>query len=278
MSFKDILVHVDNQPQCEARLETAINLCLEHDAHLVGLHVRHAPHVPAWVRASLGDQVQQLQDRYGQEAEKQAERMFMEKVKNAGLRYEWRDAEGDLTTTIAMHARYSDMVIVGQPNPKSEDFMGDHHLVDEIVFQAGRPVLVIPYAGRWPSVGKRVLVAWNSSRESTRVTADAMPMLKKADWVNVLAVNPHGGHMGHGDVPGADICLHLARHGVNAICQSVKAEDTDVGNTLLSRIADDDCDLLLMGAYGRSRLRAMILGAVTRYILDHMTAPVMFSH
>jgi len=94
----------------------------------------------------------------------------------------------------------------------------------------------------------------------------------------VLAVNPSGGHDGHGEMPAADICLHLARHGVNAEAASLKATDMEVGDILLSRIADGDADLLVMGAYGRSRLREIVLGGASRHILDHMTVPVLMSH
>ena len=108
--------------------------------------------------------------------------------------------------------------------------------------------------------------------------ADAMPFLVKAKEVLVMVANPSKGTSGHGDVPGADICLHLARHGVKAIAQHVIARDIDVGNLLLSRASDEDIDMIVMGAYGRSRLRELVLGGATNHIMAHMTVPILFSH
>ena len=114
--------------------------------------------------------------------------------------------------------------------------------------------------------------------EATRAVHDALPILVGARLVHVIAVNPSGGMAGHGDVPGADICLHLSRHGVNAVCEHIRSEDLKIGEMLLSRAADEDVDLLVMGAYGRSRLRELVMGGATRHLLGHMTVPVLMSH
>jgi len=123
-----------------------------------------------------------------------------------------------------------------------------------------------------------VLVAWNASREATRAVHDALPILERADLVHVMAINPDHGRAGHGDIPGADICLHLSRHGVKAVCEHITADDLDPGEMLLSRAADEDCDLIVMGGYGHSRMRQLVLGGTTRQLLAHMTVPVLFSH
>lgn len=94
------------------------------------------------------------------------------------------------------------------------------------------------------------MVAWNGSREATRAVNDSLPFLQKAEEVEVMAINPHGGPHGHGDVPGADIALHLARHDVQANAEHVFSDDIDPGSMLLSRITDENIDLLVMGAYG----------------------------
>ena len=122
------------------------------------------------------------------------------------------------------------------------------------------------------------MVAWDASRLATRAVNDALPILRKASKVHLLAINPEGGREGHGDVPGADIGLHLARHGVKAEASSIHAEDLEAGDALLSRAADFGADLIVMGAYGHSRWRELVLGGVTRHLLNHMTAPVFMSH
>jgi nucleotide-binding universal stress UspA family protein len=105
-----------------------------------------------------------------------------------------------------------------------------------------------------------------------------MPLLMAADVVNVLTIDAHEAPRGHGALPGADISLHLARHGVKATIEQTVSGDLSVGDTLLSRAADLGADLLVMGAYGHSRLRELLLGGATRTLLRSMTLPVLMSH
>ena len=143
---------------------------------------------------------------------------------------------------------------------------------------SGRPVLAVPYAGDFPVVGERVLVAWNASREAARAVNDALPLLAQAKMVTVLAVNPRFGIRGHGDVPAADIALHLARHGVKAEAAHTASGDIADSQALLSYAADISADLIVAGAYGHSRAREVIFGGMTRTLLREMTVPVLFSH
>jgi nucleotide-binding universal stress UspA family protein len=121
-------------------------------------------------------------------------------------------------------------------------------------------------------------VAWNAGREAVRAVNDAMPILQAAESVSVLAVDPPSGKCGEGAIPSADICHHLARHGVHAEAASSVAEDIDIGSFLLSHAADRGVDMIVMGAYGHSRLGEMMLGGVTKSMLQHMTVPVFVSH
>lgn len=275
MPLKDILVHVDNSKHCAARLDLAIAVAAAHDAHLTGLYVRTEPHMPQFVRSQFGPQVIALQHQFANEARAQAEAQFESRLRGAPVRGEWRAAEGELYEVVALHARYADLTVLGQPDPEGDD---ERPLPDHLVLDAGRPILVVPYAGQFGGRFERVMVAWNGSRESTRAVNDALPLLQQARKVVVMAVNPGGGLDGHGDVPGADLSLHLARHGINAEAQQVQADDLNAGQLLLSRCADEEIDLLVMGAYGRSRVRELVLGGVTRHVLEHMTVPVLMSH
>ena len=177
---------------------------------------------------------------------------------------------------VTMHARYADLVVIGQPNP-DEGSGVEPGFAHRLVLAAGRPVLAVPYAGEFKTIGKRVLVAWNAGREATRAVTDAIPLLRTADEVTVTAVRP-GRTPGHGEVPGADIGLYLSRHGVRVKVAAIEATDIDVGNELLSRAADRSCDLIVMGAYGHSRVSELVLGGVTRTLFDSMTVPVLMSH
>jgi nucleotide-binding universal stress UspA family protein len=122
------------------------------------------------------------------------------------------------------------------------------------------------------------MVAWNASREAARAIGDAMPLLERAKAVTVASVNARPDARGHGEDPGADIGAHLARHGVRVDVTRLEARDIDVPNAILSHLADAGSDLLVMGCYGHSRLREMVLGGVTRTILREMTVPVLMAH
>lgn len=275
MAFKDILVHVDGSPHAGIRLDLALKLAADHQAHLIALNVRTRSKVPSMVTAQFGTEMDTILAQGDDEMAVAAKALVDARAAVAGLSVEWRDVTGDMLETIALHARYCDLVIIGQTAPDSLD---GGSLPDDLILAIGRPMLVVPYAGRFQSVGRRVLVAWNASREATRAVHDAMPILCRADLVRVIAVNPGHGMAGHGDIPGADICLHLSRHGVKAICEHIRSDEVEAGAMLLNRASDEDCDLLVMGGYGRSRLREMVLGGATHHLLRHMTVPVLLSH
>lgn len=281
MSFKDILVIVDTSKSCAARLDVAVQLAQDHGAHLTALFVRTMPHVPQFVMSQLGPEVADVQKRYAKEAAAAARKIFDAKTAGSGVSVEWREETGLLIDQCLLHAKYADLVVAGQHDGDDDTSAeGQAELLDHLVLEAGRPVLLVPYAGESKTIGKRILVAWNGTREAARALNDALPILKKADDVHVIAVNPRGGHGrdGHGDLPSADIALHLARHGVKADAEAIESEGMGAGETLLSRAMDESVDLIVMGAYGRSRLRELVLGGATRHMLRHMTVPVLMSH
>jgi len=278
MSYKDLLVHVDNARNCPNRVDIAVQIATDNDAHLTGIYVMSRPHIPQFIQAHIGEEVLEAQRQSGLAAAKKAEEIFSTAAERAGIKYEWRVVEGDLFESIRLHTRYSDMVIMGQYNEDEASGDGAESLIDRLVLSAGRPVLVIPYIGAYETIGKRVMVAWDAGRLAARAVNDAIPLMQNAKVVEVMAVNPKEAKDGHSDTPGSDICLHLARHGINADAEHVISNEVDPGNMLLSRAADQSTDLIVMGAYGHRRLRELVLGGVTHHILKHMTVPVLMAH
>ena len=276
MSVKELLIHVDAGKQGAARLETAVHLAALHDAHLVGLHVVEPLRLPAFIEVGMGRELLDQQREAAWESAEQAERLFVEQSERAGLSAEWRTDEGDRFEIVCQHARYCDLVILGQKDPADETASGG--VPERVVLTGGRPVLVVPYAGRFAEVGRRVMVAWDASALATRAVHDALPFLCGADKVVVMAINPKDGSERFGDVPGAAISRHLARHGIKAEAQDAYAPDVAEGEELLSLAADEGVDLLVAGAYGHTRWRELVLGDVTRHLLDYMTMPVLMSH
>jgi nucleotide-binding universal stress UspA family protein len=276
MSYKTILVHMDPGKRCSVRVDVAIRLAQQHDAHLVALHAITPFEPPGYVMAEMGPAIIDAQKAEAAKELARSEAEFNKQVSAAGLRnVEWRSAVDDLVEVMTLHARYADLAVIGQTDA-SERSYAPTDFPERLVLSAGRPVLILPAVGSFPTIGKRILIAWNPSREATRAVIDAIPLLQRADNVHVMAVNPKAGE--HGTVPGADIGLYLARHGVRVDVKTDHGAEIDVGNELLSRAADLDADLIVMGAYGHSRLKEWALGGATRTVLESMTVPTLMSH
>ena len=275
--YKTLLVPVDGRPRSARSLEVACRIAETFDAHLVGLFVKPTPYVPSAVRAEGGGQlIEEAQRKAVQELSDEARARFDAAIKASGIsRAEWRTAEGERAAAMALHARYADLVIVNQTDPNADrasDF------ADEMLLAVGRPVLLVPYTGEQKTFAQNVLVCWNASREAARAVTDALPLLKGARMVTVLSVDGASSASGHGDSPGSDIALFLARHGIKAEVARTTSGDVDAGNIILSRAFDLGADLIVTGAYGHSRWREIVLGGVTRTLLYSMTVPVLMSH
>jgi nucleotide-binding universal stress UspA family protein len=280
MALKDIIVHIDNGHHCSARLDAALALASAHDAHLIGLYVVTHPRIPGFVRAQIPEEIFRQQLKMVDEAAAQAQAMFNDHVQRYGAKGEWRCVEGMPVPVISLHGRYADLVIVGQRDPSGDEGVDDPTIPDQLILAIGRPVMAVPYLGEYSVIGERVLVAWDASRLAARAINDALPLLEAAKEVVVLAINPKSedDERGHGEIPSADICLHLARHNIKAEAQHLYADDIGVGELLLSRAAEEGIDLIVCGAYGHARWREIVLGGVTRHLLKHMTVPVLMSH
>lgn len=277
MDYKTILVHVDATKAIGKRLDFAFDLAREFDAHLAGLFAIEAIRAPSYAIAEVG-QIIEASRRATAELEQRAHTSWNEAAHRAGWdKSEWRSSSADALDAVTLHARYADLVVIGQKDP--DEGSGVSKTFEQLVLiAAGRPVFMVPYAFRQRPAGQNVLIAWNTSRESARAVVDALPLLRRAKQVHVATFNAGNGGDGHGDVPGADIGLWLARHDVRVTVSQFHTGETDIGGQLLSRAADLDVDTIVMGAYGHSRLAETIMGGATRSILEAMTVPVLMSH
>jgi len=274
--MKDILVHLDDTKQNDVRLEAAISLASATNAHLTGIYIISRPVIPPFVEAQISAEIIEAQMSAARSEAEATAAKFEKLARAAGLTSETRLVEGDFIELLTLHARYFDMLIIGQTNQEDIGAGADDDMPDRMVLSAGRPVLVVPYAGRFSAYPKKIIVAWDGSRQSTRAVNDALPILKEADKVSVLSINPKKRDLG--DLPGADICLHLARHDVKATAEHVTSNDMKSADMLLSRAADESADMIVMGGYGHARWREIALGGFTRHMLKHMTVPVLMSN
>jgi nucleotide-binding universal stress UspA family protein len=276
MSYKTILVHCDAAKSVSYRLDVAAELAQRFGARLVGLHVRRPFETPVFFDGGfVTDDLFKIYEEGVKADEAAASAAFAKATKGTHLSTEWRTANGYVDSELAVQARYADLVVLGQAEPKPTATPSD--LPEAVALATGRPVLVVPHIGAKPP-GKVVLLCWNASREAARAAADALPFLMAADHVIVLAVNPMASAAGHGVEPGADAAAWLSRHGVKVTVQRDVAPDADVGGVILSRAADHGADLIVMGIYGHSRMREMVLGGASRTLLASMTVPVFMAH
>lgn len=281
MSYKTILVHVDQSEACRGRVHLAANLAREHNAHLIGA----APTgVSRFIyQTSMGGAVPdagQLDAYLGQlrDQARQALDVFEELAKGGLVQsYETLLVDDEAGAGIGLRGHYADLVIAGQFNPDQPGPATPPDFAEYVAGASGRPVLTIPYTGRFDACGRRPLVAWDASPNATRAITGALPLLRQAEQVDVAVFNADDQGETHGEQPGADIALYLARHGVKVNVVAAKS-DIDIGNALLSLAADSSSDLLVMGCYGHSRFREMLAGGVTRTILQSMTVPVLLAH
>jgi nucleotide-binding universal stress UspA family protein len=274
MAIKDILVHVVDGDAGAARVRAAAALARTHQAHLTGLYAMWIPPIPGYIEAQIGAEVMQTQRSLYLEQARLAEETFNECAEDAGVPTQWRCVETDRPDALALHARYCDLVVTGR-REESDDRNGVSD-AEHVVLTSAKPVLVMPDTRGAPAPGEHMMVAWDGSRESTRAVDAALPLLTVAKRVSVVCIDPRDND--HGDIPGADLCAHLARHGIRTEAQSVDSGGQGAGPTLLGRAGADGADCLVMGAYGHSRLREVVLGGATAHVLQHARIPLLMAH
>lgn len=279
MPYKTILVHLNNERRAEGLLECAMDIARRHNAHIIGFHVY--PGVPSAPPIAIPYGAEVIGAALaGERKEAEAiERTFKRLTDGQPVVAEWRSVKAphaDLAEVVMQHGRCADLVVASQSDP-DWDLSVVLDFPERLALESGRPVLVVPYVGRYASVGRNAMIAWKASRESARAVFDALPLLEGSDKVTILEIDERG-KKGEGLAPDTQIAQALARHGLKPVVQRTVTGDISVGDEILSRLADAGADLLVMGAYGHSRFRELVFGGVTRHITRHMTAPVLFSH
>ena len=278
MVIKDILVHIGRKNGADAPLQAAIQMAKSHDARLIGLNDVASFNVPSYIESDIPTYLKERHSAELREQVAKAAANFDRMTKAAGVLSEWRSLQGEPENLLSDHGRYADLIVLGQHF--EEEIIGKSRIEtpDHVVLSSGRPVLVVPQLYSGSEIGKRVMVCWDGGQAATRALHDAMPILDKADYVSVLIVRNSHNNDGAAKLSETAILDHLARHDIQAEVYESTNPDLSIGDQIFTRAVDMDSDLLVAGAYGHSRWKELILGGVTRQLLESMPAPVLMSH
>jgi nucleotide-binding universal stress UspA family protein len=274
--IKDIIVNLGLGARDPAG-EVAVSVAETFEAHVLGVAFAYDPVIPGSVMGGIPAEFIQTQRVQATSKASAAIARFEEAARRAGVSYEHRILNASVSGAsdqFGRLARRFDLVIAGQPE---RDQSLPEDIIDEgALFESGRPVIIVPFIHKGGLKLERVMVCWDGSRAATRAIADSLPLMKKANTVEIVIVT-NGRHKGD-ELPGVDLGQHLARHGLKVDVKRIASPDIDVASTILSYAADSSADLIVMGGYGHSRLREFVLGGATRGILQSMTVPVLMSH
>lgn len=275
MPSRDILVIIDNEAGVVRRLRPVAALARRSEVRVTGMFVTGMPVTNAF--SDLNGWVQ-LVDAYmtlrRAEALK-AERAFRAELARLKLSGDWHCREADMTEAVIAMARLYDLVVMGQT--KTDDSPTALRPSD-VVLAAGRPALLVPYAGEFADLGRHVLIAWNGTREAARALFDAMFLIEGAEAVTVLEIDAPSAEVADPGLRASHVVAALKRRGIAAGVETTVSNGTPVADVILSMAADLTADLIVMGAWGHSRLREYVMGGASHGIFEEMTVPVLMSH
>ena len=276
MTFKTILVHLDHTDRCATRVVLAARLARTHESHLVGLlptglqdGVIPASAIPTGATDFIAESAEYLRRRA-----EEIRAVFKDATTGPGpLSCEVREVDGATAAAVIHHGRASDLIVVGQGDRDRPADTLVHELAQQAMFESGRPVLIVPFAGTFEEPPRHALVAWDGSREAAVAMRAALPLLQRATRVTLLSLRrPEAAPDPRLLVP--ETTHWLLRHGIQATAADDVTE-IPITDALLDRVSDMGADLVVMGGYGHSRVRELMLGGVTREMLAQMTVPVL---
>ncbi len=279
MEIKNILLHLDHSSGCSNRLDIAFALARENDASISGLFVVPDYVVPSYVEAQISvDLITDVTEKAIARAE-EALVGYRQRAADAGVEMKADVVEGQVIPILREHTKYTDLLLLGQDNPEDPD-NASYGLADALLFEGACACMVVPHSGKLEVPGKRILLTWNASRESARALREALSMLQRAETVVVLSSEPDDGdtEVARGHPHAQELARFLESHGIEAVSSGIADVDLSPSDAILGQAADMNADLIVMGAYGHTRLREIILGGVTRDLLKQSPIPLLLAH
>ena len=276
-AIKTILVHAEQSDAGAELLSQAAALAATRDAHLVALVVGVEP-TPAY--ASLPDIPPEGFFVETEEARQEVERTMgwvEQHLTRTGAGFEVRgllSTTGEAGKRFARHARYADVAIL----PRGDDDSNWQRLVHATLLESGRPAIVCPPGSDLAAIGSRIVVAWDGGREAVRAVHECVHFAEKAEDVHIVTVDPQVSLYDHGEEPGADLAAMLARHGLPVTVDAIPRESQSVAEAIMRHADAVGADLIVSGAYGHWRISEIILGGVTRELLEKSQKPLLMAH
>jgi len=280
MSIKTILVALNEIDQVDKLVKTAAQLGRKYQAHIIGMFVIPAPEIYPSAGMALSTQVYDGHRRFYLDHSEKVKAKFEDEMRRQNVLHEWCMVEiktSLIADGVLHHAHQVDLILAPQKQENSSAGM-ENDFTERLVMEGGRPVLIMPAFGEFEDIGKEVLVGWNGTKEAARAVFDALPFMIDANNVTIGWVNPKD-DLEDGEVlPGSELAASLARHDIKTTSKGLPTDGVSVGEALLNQASDSGADLLVMGAYGHSRIREFVFGGATHSILETMTVPVLMSH
>jgi nucleotide-binding universal stress UspA family protein len=288
VALKDLLVYLDATERAQVCLHLSMELARRHGSRVTALYVKHWSDAQLAERrtAELGqcsfEQLRGLDHGIEASIEASAEALRLELrriAQDCGVEAEWRCLDGAPSALLPQHARYADLCILGQSALNDAATSADYNLSEQVLFVSGRPVLFIPTAGEFDTLGRHVAIAWNASRPAARALSDAMPLIEKAERTTILTVNSASVIGKHGALPPMRLVDHLRRHGAVVEDRWIeKISHGSIADALQDQAQAAGADVLVAGAFGHAQLREKLLGSVTRDLLERTSLPLMMAH
>jgi len=280
MIFKNLLVFIDGAEDSNVAFETAAAIADHWDAHLTVVAVTAHPSFNLGYQSVAASQLYftDLERAHAEAAElaETARAFLLAKGLSGSVRW-GSDTSSGLSEIAAINSYDSDLVLVSQPG---EDEFGSLRtaVLEGVLFDSGRPLVVVPRGWTSGIFGEQIMIAWLPSREAARAIHDAMPFILAPGRATVAIVDPSIGDREYGEEPGADIAASLARHGVEVTVDQLPRSDRSVAEAIREHAVACSADLIVMGGYGHSRLREAIIGGVTRDMIANTSVPLLISH
>ncbi|HET9535387.1 MAG: universal stress protein [Mesorhizobium sp.] len=278
MTFKTIVAIVQGEKDEDRLLDCVLPIANHFKSHVIGVH---AEAMPVSYTTPMGFPDAEFIHISSERNEKRAAELgqrYNSRCLAEGVSAEWRSMEsfsGDSALSSLSSARCADLIVAVQSNPNGESLSSAN--LEGLLFEAGRPVLFIPYAAPATGIFRKVLIAWNGSREAARAVFDALPFIMDADEIEILVVDPEENGESNGEEAGSEIAATLGRHGVHVTVVNERSAGLSVGAVIENHAAESKPDLIVMGAYSHSWLREFLFGGVTRTLLQSMPVATFMS-